>query len=40
VLVEWPERAGDWLPAERIEVRIDGVGIGPRTVRITDERCP
>jgi len=33
VFVEWPERAEDWLPLERIEVRIDGSGAGPRTVR-------
>jgi tRNA threonylcarbamoyl adenosine modification protein YjeE len=34
-LVEWPERAEGWLPANRIEVAIDGIGAGPRTVRIT-----
>jgi len=34
VLVEWPERAASWLPADRIDVRIDGAGDGPRTVRI------
>jgi tRNA threonylcarbamoyl adenosine modification protein YjeE len=33
-LVEWPDRAEDWLPAGRIEVTIDGLGEGPRTVRI------
>ncbi len=33
-LVEWPERAPGWLPPGAIEVHIDGVGDGPRTVRI------
>ncbi len=33
-LVEWPDRAEDWLPAGRIEVTIEGLGEGPRTVRI------
>ena len=33
-LVEWPERAPGWLPARRIEVAIEGLGDGPRTVRI------
>jgi tRNA A37 threonylcarbamoyladenosine biosynthesis protein TsaE len=37
-LVEWPERAESWLPARRIEVAIDGVGDGPRTVGITRPR--
>ena len=35
VLVEWPERAADRLPPDRIEVAIDGAGDGPRTVRVT-----
>ncbi len=34
VLVEWPERGGDWLPPGRIEIEIDGVGDGPRRVRV------
>jgi tRNA threonylcarbamoyl adenosine modification protein YjeE len=34
-LVEWPERGGDWLPAERIDVAIDGVGDGPRRIRVS-----
>jgi tRNA threonylcarbamoyl adenosine modification protein YjeE len=34
-LIEWPERAEDWLPPNRIEVAIDGSGDGPRTLRIT-----
>ncbi|BDE05008.1 tRNA (adenosine(37)-N6)-threonylcarbamoyltransferase complex ATPase subunit type 1 TsaE [Vulcanimicrobium alpinum] len=33
-LVEWPERAEDWLPAARVEVTIDGAGAGPRRVRV------
>jgi tRNA threonylcarbamoyl adenosine modification protein YjeE len=37
-LVEWPERAAGWLPPERIDVAIDGVGDGPRTVRVTRPR--
>jgi tRNA threonylcarbamoyl adenosine modification protein YjeE len=35
VLIEWPEHAADRLPAVRIEVRIEGAGDGPRTVRVT-----
>jgi tRNA threonylcarbamoyl adenosine modification protein YjeE len=35
VLIEWPERAEAWLPAERIEVLIEGSGDGPRTIRVT-----
>ena len=34
-LVEWPERAAGRLPPGRIEVAIEGVGDGPRRVRIT-----
>ncbi len=34
-LVEWPERGGDRLPARRIDIAIDGVGDGPRRVRVT-----
>lgn len=34
-LVEWPERAENWLPPGRIEVAIEGIGEGPRTVRVT-----
>jgi tRNA threonylcarbamoyladenosine biosynthesis protein TsaE len=34
-LVEWADRAEDWLPARRVDVVIDGLGEGPRTVRIT-----
>jgi tRNA threonylcarbamoyladenosine biosynthesis protein TsaE len=31
-VVEWPERMGDVLPAERLDVRIDGTGDDPRTI--------
>lgn len=34
-VVEWPERAESWLPAQRLEVAIAGIGDGPRTVRVT-----
>ncbi len=34
VLIEWPEHAGGWLPAERLDVTIAGSGDGPRTVRL------
>lgn len=34
-LVEWPERAPEALPPERIEVAIDGAGDGPRRIRVT-----
>ena len=33
-LVEWPERLGDALPAERLDVRIDGLGDEPRTITL------
>jgi tRNA threonylcarbamoyladenosine biosynthesis protein TsaE len=31
-LVEWPERLGDALPPERLDVRIQGSGDEPRTI--------
>jgi tRNA threonylcarbamoyl adenosine modification protein YjeE len=34
-LVEWPDRAPGWLPPGLIEIAIDGVGDGPRSVRVT-----
>ena len=39
-LVEWPERMGAALPADRLEVLIDGSGEEPRTItlRATHER--
>jgi len=33
-LVEWPDRLGAALPAERLDVRIDGTGDAPRRLRI------
>jgi tRNA threonylcarbamoyladenosine biosynthesis protein TsaE len=33
-LVEWPERLGDALPAERLDVRIDGTGDDPRRITL------
>jgi tRNA threonylcarbamoyladenosine biosynthesis protein TsaE len=33
-LVEWAERLGDALPADRLDVTIDGSGEGPRTIRV------
>jgi tRNA threonylcarbamoyl adenosine modification protein YjeE len=35
VLIEWPDRAEAWLPAERVEIAIEGTGDGPRTIRVT-----
>lgn len=33
-LVEWPERLGAALPAERLDVRIDGAGDDPREITL------
>ena len=33
-LVEWPERLGDALPVDRLDVRIDGTGEEPRTITL------
>jgi tRNA threonylcarbamoyladenosine biosynthesis protein TsaE len=33
-LVEWPDRLGTALPAGRLDVRIDGTGEEPRTIRL------
>ena len=33
-LVEWPERMGDFLPARRLDVLIDGTGMEPRTITL------
>lgn len=33
-LVEWPERLGPALPADRLEVTIEGEGDEPRTIRL------
>jgi tRNA threonylcarbamoyladenosine biosynthesis protein TsaE len=39
-LVEWPERLGDGLPPDRLDVVIEGTGDEPRTIRLraVDER--
>ena len=34
VLIEWPDRLGDALPPERLDVRIDGAADEPRTLRL------
>ena len=33
-LVEWPERLGDALPVDRLDIRIDGTGDEPRTITL------
>jgi tRNA threonylcarbamoyladenosine biosynthesis protein TsaE len=33
-VVEWPERMGDVLPADRLDVRIEGSGDEPRTIAV------
>jgi len=33
-LIEWPDRLGATLPAERLDVRIDGTGDEPRRIRL------
>ena len=33
-LVEWPERLGDALPVDRLDVRIEGTGDEPRTIAL------
>ena len=33
-LVEWPERLGDALPVDRLDVRIEGTGDEPRTITL------
>ena len=34
VLIEWPDRLGDSLPPDRLDVRIDGGADEPRRIRI------
>ena len=34
VLIEWPDRLGDSLPEERLDVRIDGGAEEPRSLRV------
>lgn len=33
-LIEWPDRLGRALPADRLDIRIDGAGDDPRTIAI------
>lgn len=33
-LVEWPDRLGPTLPAERLDVQIEGTGDEPRSIRL------
>ena len=33
-VVEWPERLGDALPADRLDIRIDGTGDEPRSIAL------
>jgi len=35
VLIEWPDRLGDALPLDRLDVHIDGGADEPRTLRLT-----
>ena len=35
VLIEWPDRLGEALPPERLDVHIDGGADEPRTLRLT-----
>jgi tRNA threonylcarbamoyladenosine biosynthesis protein TsaE len=39
-VIEWAERLGDWLPAARLDVRIEGTGDDPRRLELrpTDAR--
>ena len=34
VLIEWPDRLGDALPLDRLDVHIDGGADEPRTIRL------
>jgi tRNA threonylcarbamoyladenosine biosynthesis protein TsaE len=34
-LVEWPERLGDALPIDRLDIRLDGTGDDPRTITLS-----
>jgi tRNA threonylcarbamoyladenosine biosynthesis protein TsaE len=33
-LIEWPERLGDALPPDRLDIRIDGTGEEPRSITL------
>ena len=35
VLIEWPDRLGDALPPERLDIHIDGGADEPRALRLT-----
>ena len=39
-VIEWAERLGEWLPASRLDVRIEGTDEGPRRLELrpTDAR--
>jgi tRNA threonylcarbamoyladenosine biosynthesis protein TsaE len=37
-LVEWPERLGDALPLDRLDVRIEGTGDEPRSITLEASR--
>jgi tRNA threonylcarbamoyladenosine biosynthesis protein TsaE len=39
-VIEWAERLGDWLPASRLDIRIQGTGESPRRLELrpTDAR--
>jgi len=34
VVIEWPDRLGEALPDDRVDVRIDGAADEPRTIRV------
>jgi tRNA threonylcarbamoyladenosine biosynthesis protein TsaE len=34
VLIEWPDRLGEELPDDRVDIRIDGGADEPRTIRL------
>jgi len=34
VLIEWGERFSEWMPAERIEIRLTAIGVDERQVEI------
>jgi tRNA threonylcarbamoyladenosine biosynthesis protein TsaE len=33
-LIEWPERLGDALPSDRLDIRIEGIGDDPRSITL------
>jgi tRNA threonylcarbamoyladenosine biosynthesis protein TsaE len=40
VLIEWPDRLGDTLPLDRLDVRIDGGADEPRSIRLVGHGDP